>query len=46
MRFSVRSNLMAHGRRKHGRALTPIVWPARGNQKKVFFFLFFDSNFY
>ena len=29
LRFSVRSNLMAHGRRRHGKALVPIVWSAR-----------------
>lgn len=29
MRFSVRSNLVAHGKRRHGRILIPIVWSAR-----------------
>jgi len=29
MRFSVRSNLMAHGRRRHSKVLTPIIWSAR-----------------
>lgn len=29
MRFSVRSNLIAHGKRLHGRVLAPIVWSAR-----------------
>jgi len=33
MRFSVRSNLMAHGRRRHSRVLTPIVWSARQKSK-------------
>ena len=29
MRFSVRSNFVAHGKRRHGRMLTPIIWSAR-----------------